>query len=60
VGENVELGQLFSSQEMEAIGAAFAKCGFGDSARVHQMLGGKHDYGVLRIYRAVQARSRGT
>jgi ATP-dependent DNA helicase RecQ len=59
-GENVELAQLFSAQEMESIGAAFAKCGFGDSARVHQMLGAKHDFGALRVYRAAQGRPRAT
>ena len=59
-GENVELAQLFSAQEMESISAAFAKCGFGDSARVYQMLGAKHDFGALRVYRAAQGRPRAT
>ena len=59
-GENVEIGQLFSATELELIGAAFAKCGVGNLTGVHQMLGGKYDFGSLRVYRAMQARPRAT
>lgn len=55
-GENVELTQFFSGAELEAISAAFAKCGFGNLPGVHQALGARHDFGALRVYRAAQAR----
>ncbi len=55
-GESLELTQFFSASEMESISAAFAKCGFGNLTGVHQMLGAKHDFGALRVYRAAQAR----
>ena len=59
-GENIDLAQFFSASEVESIGAAFAKCGFGNLTGVHQMLGAKHDFGALRVYRAAQGRPRAT
>ena len=59
-GESLELTQLFSASELESISTAFAKCGFGNLTGVHQMLGAKHDFGALRVYRAAQARTRAT
>ena len=58
-GENIDISQFFSAEELAKIGAAFAKCGTGNLTGVHQMLGGKHDFGALRVYRAAQARKRG-
>ena len=57
-GEGVDLTQFFSSAELEAISAAFAKCGPGNLTGVHQTLGARHDFGALRVYRAAQARQR--
>ena len=59
-GESVDLAQFFSAQELGSISAAFAKCGFGNLNGVHQMLGAKHDFGALRVYRAAQGRPRAT
>ena len=59
-GENLDLAQFFSVAELELISAAFAKCGFGNLNGVHQMLGAKHDFGALRVYRAAQGRPRAT
>ena len=59
-GESLELTQFFSAAELEAISAAFAKCGFGNLTGVHQMLGAQHDFGALRVYRVAQARQRAT
>lgn len=57
-GEKLALTQLFAPPELESISAAFAKCGFGNLAEVHQILGAKHDFGALRVYRAAQGRQR--
>lgn len=59
-GESIDLAQFFSAPELELISAAFAKCGFGNLNGVHQMLGAKHDFGALRVYRAAQGRPRAT
>ncbi len=59
-GESIDLAQFFSAPELESISAAFAKCGFGNLNGVHQMLGAKHDFGALRVYRAAQGRPRAT
>ena len=59
-GESIDLAQFFSAQELGSISAAFAKCGFGNLNGVHQMLGAKHDFGALRVYRAAQGRPRAT
>jgi ATP-dependent DNA helicase RecQ len=55
-GESLDLTQFFSNKELESISAAFAKCGSGNLTGVHQMLGARHDFGALRVYRAAQAR----
>ncbi len=57
-GERIELSQFLGAAEMEDIRVAFAKCGFANLTGTHQELGGRHDFGVLRIYRAVQGRSQ--
>jgi len=59
-GENLDLAQFFSAADLTTISAAFAKCGFGNLTGVHQMLGAKHDFGALRVYRAAQASPRAT
>lgn len=55
-GENLDLAQFFDTAELQTISAAFAKCGFGNLTGVHQMLGARHDFGALRVYRAAQTR----
>jgi len=51
-GERIDLAQFFSAAEQEQIAAAFAKGGFGNLTGVHEMLGGKFDFGALRVFRA--------
>jgi ATP-dependent DNA helicase RecQ len=51
-GESMNLAQFFSPTEQEQIAAAFAKCGFGNLTGVHDALGGKFDFGALRVFRA--------
>ena len=38
------------------IGAAFGKLGWANLTAVHETLGGRFDYAVLRIYRATALR----
>ncbi|HEY0550728.1 MAG TPA: helix-turn-helix domain-containing protein, partial [Verrucomicrobiae bacterium] len=55
-GEKVDLNQLLTPGEQETVRSAFAKAGFGNLAGVHESLGGKFDYGLLRVCRALQQR----
>jgi hypothetical protein len=54
----MDLAQFFSAAEQEQIAAAFAKCGFGNLTGVHESLGGKFDFGALRVFRAGSNRER--
>ena len=51
-GEPVALERFFSSAEHELVRDAFARLGFGSLTAVFEALGGKIDYGRLRIFRA--------
>ncbi len=53
-GEAVDLGRIFTDDEQQQIAAAFAKCGPGNLTGAHELLGGKVDFGLLRIYRAAK------
>jgi ATP-dependent DNA helicase RecQ len=55
-GEPLDLAQFFSATEQEQIAAAFAKNGFGNLTGVHDALGGKFDFGALRVFRAARGR----
>ena len=57
-GESIDLAHFFNADELEKIRAAFAKCGYGNLTGVHQELGGRHDFGVLRVFRTAQGRAR--
>lgn len=54
-GEPVDAGRFYTPEEAELMGAAFAKAGFGNISGVRDSLGGRFDYGLLRIFRAAQA-----
>ena len=51
-GEPVALERFFSPAELELVRDAFARLGFGSLTAVFEALGGKIDYGRLRIFRA--------
>ena len=55
-GEKIDLNLLLAPAERDAIRAAFAKAGFSNLTGVHESLGGKFDYGLLRVCRAVEQR----
>jgi ATP-dependent DNA helicase RecQ len=57
IGEKIDLSQLLSIDEQNAICGAFTKAGFGDLTGVHESLGGRFDFGLLRVCRAAQQRS---
>ncbi len=57
VGEVVELERFLTAEEQEEIRAAFEKSGWGNLPGTRENLGGKYDYGLLRIFRT--ARQRG-
>jgi len=51
-GEPVALERFFSPAELELVRDAFARLGYGSLTAVFEKLGGKIDYGRLRIFRA--------
>jgi uncharacterized protein YpbB len=57
-GESLELDRFFTAAQREEIASAFRKVSDGKLADVRSLLGGKYDYGHLRIFRAFAARGR--
>ena len=55
-GEAIELSRLLSVEDQARLASAFANCGLGNITGVHQTHDGKFDFGLLRIYRAMQGR----
>ncbi|MCW5559241.1 MAG: DNA helicase RecQ, partial [Verrucomicrobiae bacterium] len=51
-GEAMDPGQLFTPAESAAMHAAFEKAGWTTLSGAHGVLGGRVDYGTLRLYRA--------
>jgi ATP-dependent DNA helicase RecQ len=51
-GEPVDLQKFFTVAELAEVAAAFGRNGFGALGPVFESLGGKIDYGRLRIFRA--------
>jgi ATP-dependent DNA helicase RecQ len=59
-GEPVEAARFFTAAEQVEIAGAFNRHGFGVLSTVFEALGGKVDYGRLRIFRALlNARAKG-
>jgi ATP-dependent DNA helicase RecQ len=55
-GEKIDVNQLLTPAERETVRAAFARSGFNNLTGVHESLGGKFDYGLLRVCRAAEQR----
>jgi ATP-dependent DNA helicase RecQ len=53
-GEPIELRRFVSDEEQAEIAAAFARTGLGNIVGARELLGGKYDYGLLRVYRAAK------
>ncbi len=51
-GEPLDLQQLFTVPELAEVASAFGRNGFGALGPVFESLGGKIDYGRLRLFRA--------
>jgi ATP-dependent DNA helicase RecQ len=56
-GERIDLNQLLTASDRQEIAAAFAQVGFGNLTGAHELLGGKFDYGQLRVYRSACTKS---
>jgi len=56
-GEPVDLQTIFTVAELTEVAAAFNRNGFGALGPVFEALGGKIDYGRLRIFRAAKNHS---
>jgi ATP-dependent DNA helicase RecQ len=57
-GENVDLDRFLTSEERNQIREAFQKTGFTSLAPVFERLGGRYDYGRLKIMRSALNRER--
>ncbi len=53
----MDLRRLVAEDDEPAIAAAFEKLGWMNLTGVHEMLGGRHEFGVLRIYRTLRRRA---
>ncbi len=51
-GESLDLQNFFTLKELAEVAAAFGNKGFGNLVGVFEALGGKVDYGRLRLFRA--------
>src|SRR2546430_6189355 len=51
-GERMDLRRVLTADEQKEIETGFAEMGFGSLGAVRERLGGRYDYGVLRIVRA--------
>jgi ATP-dependent DNA helicase RecQ len=55
-GERIDLDRLLTAEEQQQIAAAFAQHGHFSLGTVREALGGRFDYGPLRVLRAAQQR----
>jgi ATP-dependent DNA helicase RecQ len=56
-GEELALERFFIPEEQAQVAAAFAKVGLGNLTGAHEALGGRFDFGRLRVFRAAHGRS---
>ena len=56
--EEIDLRQFIGAEAQEAIAAAFVKLGFEPLSPVFQALGGRYDYGQLKLVRASMMQSK--
>jgi ATP-dependent DNA helicase RecQ len=52
VGESIDLSQFFTPEQQREVAAAFQQRGLGSLSPVFESLGGRYDYGRLRLFRA--------
>ncbi len=57
-GEPAELNRFFTAEEQAQVAAAFAQTGYGILSGVFEALGGRIDYGRLRVFRAAKNAGR--
>ncbi|MFN0066353.1 MAG: DNA helicase RecQ [Limisphaerales bacterium] len=53
-GEALDLGRLFTPAEVAELRAAFDRAGWNTLSGAHGVLGGRHDYAKLRLFRALR------
>jgi ATP-dependent DNA helicase RecQ len=52
VGERIDLKEFFTAEQLREVSAAFQKIGPSNLTGLFEMLGGRYDYGRLRLFRA--------
>ena len=58
VGEAIDLNQFFTVDQQREVTGTFNRIGFGNLTGVFEALGGRYDYGRLRILRAAMSPPR--
>lgn len=53
-GESVDLDQILTAEQQQEVGDAFARHGWENIGGLRDTLGGRYDYGILSLYRAVR------
>jgi ATP-dependent DNA helicase RecQ len=59
-GSIIDVSRFFTTQEQCEVTAAFNQVGFGNLTGVFEALGGRYDYGRLRLFRAAMTTQRKT
>ena len=57
-GEPIDLNQFFTPEQQGEVAAAFKKTGAAGLTAVFESLGGRFDYGRLRLFRAAMGNRR--
>lgn len=58
VGERIDLNRFFNGDQERELADAFNKIGLGNLTGVFEVLGGRYDYGRLRLFRAAMGSQR--
>jgi ATP-dependent DNA helicase RecQ len=54
-GEKIDLNRLFTPEEQTEVAAQFARIGFSNLTGVFEALGGRYEYGKLRLFRVANS-----
>ena len=57
-GEAIDLNPFFTLEQKREVAAAFKRIGFNNLTGVFESLGGRYDYGRLRLARAAMTKGR--
>ena len=56
-GESVDINRFMTAEQQTHIASTFAQTGFGNLTGAKELLGDLYDYGQLRLFRALHAKT---